>query len=102
MSEPCDQLSAFLDGELPEAEAAAFRLHLADCPDCPARLDSALQLAGLSPAPAPGQVRPKPPEPRVPLRPRWARRAGATAVLALVSALVVILAPLPANVWCPD
>src|SRR5205814_3307809 len=48
MTRPCDQLGPFLDQELSAAEAAAFRMHLAGCPDCPARLDAALQLAGLA------------------------------------------------------
>lgn len=28
------KIKAFMDGELPDAEAAAVRLHLADCPAC--------------------------------------------------------------------
>ena len=34
MSEMCDRVDAFLDGELSEEEAAAFRLHLGTCDRC--------------------------------------------------------------------
>lgn len=37
-------LSAFLDGELTQADSQRVRLHLEDCPECRAQLD---QLAGL-------------------------------------------------------
>lgn len=49
MSERChqydEQISAFLDGELTEKEAAALRAHAASCPDCATLLDL---LGGLS------------------------------------------------------
>ena len=35
-----DFLMEFLDSELPEAEAAAFRRHMADCPTCVTYLET--------------------------------------------------------------
>ncbi|HEY8211855.1 MAG TPA: zf-HC2 domain-containing protein, partial [Myxococcaceae bacterium] len=101
MTKPCDQLGPFLDGELPEAEAAAFRLHLAECPDCPVRLDSALQLAGLSPPLEPVKKKKEKQQVHVPFRPHWARRAVATAAVAVACALVVVAAPVPESAWYP-
>ena len=43
MSTPCDQLSAFSDGELSPAEADAFRDHLAGCERCQAALMDEVQ-----------------------------------------------------------
>src|SRR5256885_17258466 len=107
MTRPCDQLGPFLEGELPEAEAAASREHRAGCPDCPARLDSALQLAGLAaaakaqPAAQPQEEEKKEPRPRF-QPPRWARRAAAAAALVAASVLAVAFAPGPERAWYPD
>ena len=34
-----ENLSAYLDGELPQREKALLEAHLADCPECRAVLD---------------------------------------------------------------
>lgn len=48
-----DDVHAFADGELPPAEAAEFRAHLAGCRQCQAELNDLLQLvANASPAPS--------------------------------------------------
>lgn len=46
----CAQLGAFIDGELVEADAQAFRDHLPSCPTCVAGLESGLQLKALAAA----------------------------------------------------
>lgn len=43
MSNPCQQatlLSAYLDGELSEAQTVEVKAHLADCPDCRRTVDT--------------------------------------------------------------
>jgi anti-sigma factor RsiW len=42
-----DQLSAYLDGQLPDGEKAQVREHLATCPRCAAELESLKRLEGL-------------------------------------------------------
>ena len=101
MTRPCDQLGPFLDQELSAAEAAAFRMHLAGCPDCPARLDAALQLAGLASEAASGPATAasaKAADPPARFRPRWARRAMTAASVAIAGALAVVFAPVPESV----
>ena len=44
MSNPCDQIGAFVDGELSAPEAEAFRDHLAECPHCQEQLAQLLLL----------------------------------------------------------
>lgn len=44
---PCDQISAFFDGELADDEAEQFCLHLEGCDTCPDELEDMLQLAAL-------------------------------------------------------
>ncbi len=44
MTTTCDLLSAFADGELPDAEAERFRLHLGVCDRCVQELESTLAL----------------------------------------------------------
>lgn len=46
----CVHLAAFIDGELPEADAQALREHLPGCSTCSTGLDFALQLKGLTEA----------------------------------------------------
>ena len=41
-----ERMFAFIDGELPSAEEAAFRQHLAVCPDCQSRLAGVMRLFG--------------------------------------------------------
>ncbi|GMU10343.1 CHAT domain-containing protein [Corallococcus caeni] len=43
MTVSCEQLAAFVDGELPPEEAEAFQLHLADCAECQAGLEDQVQ-----------------------------------------------------------
>ena len=55
--DPCpeEQLSGYLDGELPDAEARAIEAHVAACPRCAGELDALRQvreLAGRLTAPA--------------------------------------------------
>jgi tetratricopeptide (TPR) repeat protein len=44
MATPCDNLEPFVDGELPPAEAEAFRHHLPDCARCHQDLTELLQI----------------------------------------------------------
>jgi anti-sigma factor RsiW len=41
---PCDELIAFVDGELDPERAAAFRMHLRTCEACEEALVEAIQL----------------------------------------------------------
>ncbi len=50
MSARCDQLSAYIDGQLDDAEAEAFAHHLATCEACQAASHEALQLVALETA----------------------------------------------------
>ncbi|RKG77939.1 zf-HC2 domain-containing protein, partial [Corallococcus exercitus] len=43
MSVSCEQLAAFVDGELAPEEAEAFQAHLADCAECQAALEDQVQ-----------------------------------------------------------
>ncbi|NBD09367.1 CHAT domain-containing protein [Corallococcus silvisoli] len=43
MSSPCEQLAAFVDGELPLDDTEAFRVHLVDCESCQADLEDQVQ-----------------------------------------------------------
>lgn len=45
MTNPCDDLILFIDGELERAQADAFRLHLASCAACQAGMVEAVQLS---------------------------------------------------------
>jgi hypothetical protein len=88
---PCEQLAAFVDGELSEAEARAFTEHLAGCADCQAALEDQVQasVAVRELGEAKRQER------RAPFQPTWARRrlrvlalsAGVTAA-AMIGILV--------------
>jgi tetratricopeptide (TPR) repeat protein len=44
MATPCDNVEAFVDGELPPSQAQDFRLHLADCLRCQTEVETLLQL----------------------------------------------------------
>ncbi|WP_244238604.1 anti-sigma factor family protein, partial [Corallococcus terminator] len=39
----CEQLAAFVDGELTPEETQAFSVHLADCAECQAGLEDQVQ-----------------------------------------------------------
>src|ERR1043165_9120308 len=113
MTKPCDQLDQYLDGELSEVEVQAFKAHLPTCPDCPARLDAALQLVALAteashvgqtPPPFPdvlrrpeGQEKPE----RRAFMPRWARRLTAIVSVVGAAALALFLWPVPESAWYP-
>src|SRR4051812_22932835 len=97
MSQMCENLHAFADGELAPAEADAFREHLAGCETCQRELLDVLQLQALpslleeakaSPAPSPAAA---PREQR--FRPQWSRRATRVVVgaLSLAAALALVV-----------
>ncbi|HVV86656.1 MAG TPA: zf-HC2 domain-containing protein, partial [Kofleriaceae bacterium] len=110
MSAPidCDALHPFVDGELDEREAEAYREHLAGCERCQAELPRVValgeRLAELAGPTEPGQARDdrvreaaardevaRPTADVVPLRPRR-RRAFVVGALALAAAAAIILA----------
>jgi len=89
-----DDVHAFTDGELPPAEAAGFRAHLAQCPRCQAELNDILQLAANS-SPAPSAIEvPPPAKVRVlARRSTWVTVAGG----AVAAALAVFILRGPAS-----
>ncbi|MBJ6761436.1 tetratricopeptide repeat protein [Myxococcaceae bacterium JPH2] len=103
MNANCTRLHLFIDGELGDAEAEAFRSHLPRCPACEEGLKDLLQLEMLAAralggaaleaeaaAPAPSPSPQKPETKVVPLRP-WARRAYQAAIpLAMAACLSAI------------
>ncbi|MBE4751585.1 CHAT domain-containing protein [Corallococcus sp. ZKHCc1 1396] len=113
MTPMCEQLAAFVDGELTPEEAQAFSVHLAECAECQAGLEDQVQ-AGLAvqaaaEARAPGPVAsdsdaPRrvaaPPmrseRPRPPRAPAWDRRrvvGFAAAAAAVVLAVLAVVRP---------
>ncbi|HZI13036.1 MAG TPA: tetratricopeptide repeat protein [Myxococcus sp.] len=86
---PCTKLHLFVDGELPEGDAEAYRQHLTRCAECEVGLRDLLQLEmlaarALQPAggEAPGKV--------TPLRP-WMQQAWRAAVpVALAAGLAAV------------
>ncbi len=91
-----DQVHAFSDGELPAAQADAFRLHLATCARCQRELSDILQLDGAVaqlPIAAAASVRVA--------RPVWMRRE-VRAGLALAAAAAVAIAVVPRLFSSPD
>jgi hypothetical protein len=104
MSKPCDQLNRFLDGELSEAEAKAFRTHLPSCPDCSKRLSSAMQLIALEAETARAAQGPETPRAVSSVRafrPRWMRRTLSGVSLAIAGALAILFTPMPESTWFP-
>ncbi|WP_233595519.1 CHAT domain-containing protein [Corallococcus sp. CA031C] len=100
----CEQLAAFVDGELTPEQAQAFSVHLADCAECQAGLEDqvqvslAVQAAGdAHAAHQRPQATPVPrPEARPRFRPAWDRRrvAGfAAASAAVVLAVLAVVRP---------
>jgi tetratricopeptide (TPR) repeat protein len=88
----CDNLERFVDGDLGDAEAEAFRAHLADCDRCRSGLVSLVQLEALGSVLA--EKKPVPfPAPRQPARlPRWQLgAAGGVAFLAAAILLVIVV-----------
>jgi hypothetical protein len=94
MSRLCDQVDAFVDGELPAAEAEAFRAHLGSCASCQRELHELLMLAATlaQGAGAPSAKHPAG-APVVPLARRRRRRLLISATLAgtLAAAAAVVL-----------
>jgi hypothetical protein len=91
VSAPCNQVHAFVDGELDASQAEAFRDHLAECARCQEALRDALLMVSLEerldsavPLPAAGKV--------IPLRPhrRWRMAALAAVPLLAAAALVMV------------
>lgn len=98
MTEIHEQLHAFADGELPEPEAAAFRLHLAACPQCQKELEDVLQLQGLEDQLHQEQEAPRG-RPTLPLpvrafRPSWDRRRWGLLAATAAALLVAVAAGL--------
>lgn len=88
MAIPCDNVEAFVDGELAPSEAQAFRLHLADCAHCQTEVETLLQLQFLEQRhSAPGSA-------RGPARPlatvSWIRRHSQPLLLAACFAALLL------------
>lgn len=100
----CEDAVAFLDGELDEPRADAFRFHLPDCEGCQGRLERAFHLQAML-ATAYADVPPAAGLPaRTPRRserraaPRWAMRAMAVLVAPAAAMLaLMVLGPRPAS-----
>lgn len=103
-STSCEDAVAFLDGEIEEARADAFRFHLPDCEACQGRLERAFHLQAML-ATAYADV---PPAAGLPARttrhterraaPRWAMRAMAVLVAPAAAMLaLLVLGPRPAS-----
>ncbi|HSR99563.1 MAG TPA: CHAT domain-containing protein [Kofleriaceae bacterium] len=108
MTEVCETLHAYVDGELEAAELSAFETHLAGCDDCTAELPRLLALmsalegaAAVSTAPAGGKrlvvinggegaIAAKVAAPRRSRRPVWIAAGGALAAAAVAVAVAVI------------
>jgi tetratricopeptide (TPR) repeat protein len=86
---PCTKLHLFIDGELPEGEAEAFRQHLTRCAECEVGLRDLLQLELLA-ARALGTVEAEAPAKVVPLRPWQHRTVRAAVPLALAAGLATV------------
>jgi tetratricopeptide (TPR) repeat protein len=86
---PCTRLHLFVDGELPEGEAEAYRQHLTRCAECEVGLRDLLQLEMLAARalqPAEGEA----PAKVTPLRP-WMRQAWRAAVpVALAAGMAAV------------
>jgi len=91
------QLSAYLDGELASADAAALEQHLRQCPDCAAEIAAALQLRR-SMAAARDRYTPDPAFKQrmlrnigVPSKPRWLSFIPATVATATIAIVLAAL-----------
>jgi tetratricopeptide (TPR) repeat protein len=94
---PHEDADAFLDGELDEERADAFRLHLPDCEACRAQVERAFHLKAMA-ATARGELR----ERRIAWA-RWARRtagiAGAVVMPAAAALLLVLNQRVDVAAW---
>lgn len=105
MNSPCENVHAFVDGQLEPHEAHLFRLHLPECAACQAEMDRIIQLdEAVRETSAPRQPPTASPRPAA-FRPHWARRgsrywwllAGAAAVGGLL--LLTRTSPSPEPGW---
>ncbi|HEY0710677.1 MAG TPA: zf-HC2 domain-containing protein [Polyangia bacterium] len=92
----CSHLHPFIDGELDEAEASAFRLHLGECAVCPAELEAAMMADAIAETNLGSAVRTA--ETSVPVaasrpagarRTRWTWAVPGALTLAAVAALLI-------------
>lgn len=98
MTPTCEQLAAFVDGELSPEEAQAFTAHLAGCAECQAALEDQVQASLAVQAAASARASRPPARPR--FRPSWDRRrvvGFASAAAALVVAVLLAVRP-----WRPS
>jgi hypothetical protein len=98
---PHDQLAAYVDGELPAAEAEAFELHLAGCAACRGALHDALQLVAIE-AGAPARAQRSPAAVGAPIHRRPLARRPAVLVAAAAVILVGIAAGVRRMLRVPD
>jgi hypothetical protein len=95
MSEIHDKVHAFADGELPEAEAEAFRAHLVECAQCEAELREIMMLAAvtqpLAGARAPAVSSAEPAADELAARRRRRRRALIATVTGLAAAAAIVI-----------
>ncbi|RKH01106.1 CHAT domain-containing protein [Corallococcus sp. CA053C] len=103
MTAACEQLAAFVDGELTPDEAQAFGLHLADCAECQAELGDQVQASLAVQAAAEARPLERPEsrpgvrsESRPRFRPSWDRRrvvGFGVAAAAVVLAVLAVVRP---------
>jgi cellulose synthase operon protein C len=122
VSVSCEQLAAFVDGELPSEEAEAFQAHLATCADCQAGLEDQVQASlwvqaaadaraastpgartrseALAPEALPVSARARPPSPDRPrARATWERRRPVAFAVATSAVMVAVLVLLLVRPW---
>ncbi|MBN1210355.1 MAG: CHAT domain-containing protein [Myxococcaceae bacterium] len=95
MTTPCEQLAAFVDGELSEEQARAFSEHLAGCADCQAALEDQVQ-ASVAVREL-GEARRQ--ERRAPFQPSWARRRTRVLGLSAGVAAAAVIGLLALGTW---
>ncbi|MHB0996214.1 MAG: anti-sigma factor family protein [Elusimicrobiales bacterium] len=100
-----ENLSAYLDGELPAVERSLVEAHLADCPDCRAVLGQLNAVSGLVKKhvmePVPASLEKKVLRGAAPARP-WLKPVLAFATAAAVVMVVLNLNRAPENSYSPD
>jgi cellulose synthase operon protein C len=95
MTLPCDNVELFVDGELPDEQAEAFRQHLPDCVQCQQAMDRLMQLDFLGSLHVQSTAaREKPAALRPTFLARW-RVPVMVASAALAAALVVMVVRRP-------
>lgn len=99
MTEHCDSLHAYVDGELDEAERAAFESHLATCTTCIAELPRLLALLAALASAADVIRRPRPDGARLAVIPGGATEPPAAANPAAPPAAASPPAPRPRRTW---